>query len=242
MKRRPLFLTLLSSFFLIVAISFPLQVLVLYGHTDLFVIFNKISFLNFLVAVVLLAHIPLLLRASGKLKYSLPVLLILVMWNNFVVGSYAFDYKMSSTALASVGFIGACSPMLTKKIRDILNNPGMRWWLTPRRAEASLSTLIHPYVGSSLQARTLDISETGVYIAAETCRLRDSEEDFCDGFNVGDLTSITIKLGQFHSIKCEAEVVRVADESYSHPAGYGLRFLNPDITTKSHLKQFIANH
>ncbi len=235
MHHRPKIFLILSSVLLLIAVSFPLQIMSLYNYSaaEISLIANKISLINILVITALLLNIPLLLNASPQLKYSLPVTTLLVAWNNFIVGSYGHDFSMNSTSLSTLAFALMLMPLTKNKYRYLLNNPQKRWWLRPTRLQKSLKTQIQPYVGHRMVLQSFDISETGIYIP------------FSDGqernLSIGDMATLNISTSQFSNMKCEAELVRISHQSGNYPSGMGFRFVNLNSQAKEHLKYFISS-
>lgn len=219
MLSRPRIFLILAIVFVVISLSFPIQIMLLYGHSlnDLSMIINKISLINMFVITALVFNIPLLLEASPKLKLTIPITIFLVGWNNYVVSSYAFDYSTTTTTLSSLAFSLLFLPLLSQQNRILLSTPTLRWWQRPKRVRVKLHTLIEPHVGKKLITEVFDISETGAFVPVANLNQAT--------LKVGDLTSINVKLTQFKNLKCEAEIVRISTPCGSYPAGVGLRFL-----------------
>ncbi len=244
MNKRPKYLSLLSAVFVMIALSYPLQVMVLYGHSlfEIDQIFFKISTLNFLVMFSLLCNAYLLLNASSLLKFTIPTTLALVMWSNAIIGSYGSDYSMSSTSLASLLFALLCTPLMAvSEIQLVLSNPKTRWWLTPKRVKKNLTTAMQQTKGLHLIAETHDISESGLFIPFSTCVEKETKEYVLDPrLKVGEVITLHIRLSQFNTIKCEARVIRVSQKPSSKPAGLGLQFLQLDEHAKTQIKKYVS--
>lgn len=234
MPFRPKFFAHLAMAFALLSLSFPLQIAVLYNHNvlDWILIFNKISILNIFVICSLTLNIPLLLKVSPLLKYSLPMTVFIVSWNNYIVGSYAQDFSHTITTLSSLAFCLILTPLLKQKYLALLKNPNLRWWLCAHRVQAPLQILLQPHVGNKITADVFDISETGTFIPLEHV---DNLQ-----FKVGDLTSLNLRLSQYKNIKCEAEIIRLAKAKGNYPEGMGLRFLGVQSKMKTELKEYIS--
>src|SRR5665213_4610446 len=100
MRRRPMWFILLALAFFGVAISLPLQIMMIYGHglSEISAVFDKLTLLNWLVLCGTLICSGLVWRASPYLRYAVPLLIALVAINNFFVGYYATDFSMASAS------------------------------------------------------------------------------------------------------------------------------------------------
>ena len=235
----------LGAIFLIIVLSIPFQIAILYNHglDELMLIYNKITALNLLVMLALILNVVLLYRASPYLKVSLPATLVIVGWNNYVVGSYGSDFSLMTTTLATMSFAAACVPLLAQKeTRLLLKHPEKRWWLTPKRYKRKLRTQIQPYVGQNIEVSTLDISETGLFVPYQCFQgqSKSGNEEFGD-FKIGEMASLQIRLSEFRYIKCDAEVVRLNAHSDSYPAGMGMKFINLDSKSRRSLRSHLCH-
>lgn len=237
MPSRPKFFAYLAVVFAIITLSFPLQIAALYNHhfSDISLILNKISILNFFVICSLLINIPLLLKVSPLLKYSIPTTALFVVWNNYIVGSFAQNFSLTVTTLSSLAFCSMLIPLLKQKNLALLRNPNLRWWQRPTRLQSSLQVLLLPHVGKKIITDLFDVSETGAFIPLD---LNENSKNF----KVGDLTSLNLRLTEFKSLKCEAEVVRISRANGNYPDGMGIKFLGVHPKMKSELKDYITEN
>lgn len=213
----------------LLALSFPVQVVFLYGHhwSEWATIFSKITWLNWLVAVSFVVCGYLYFNASRLLIVAAPVIVILSIVNNYVVGKFAGDYSLAQTNFASLGVALLFTPLLMPSSQIILRDPKRRWWRRSKRFNKRVSATINPYVGEMLQAHTYDISKTGAFLSVDI-----NSEDVP---KVGDVIRVSLNVNSMKKIRCEAQVVRVTEANGRYPDGIGLKFLE---IKKSHQKSF----
>lgn len=194
--------------------------------------------------LALLANALLTWQASPALRFTLPGLLLLTFWNNFVVGSYNYDFDLTQTSLATAGLALITLPLAAwAPFKMLLKNPHLRWWQRPKRVIKSVASSINPYVGSDFKAETFDISEGGIFIPFDSCTSAKKGRRFSsDELDVGSYTSVTLQVNEWSSIKATAVVVRKSEGQGLYPAGMGLEFINIDSQSKQRLKQFVNTH
>ena len=135
MKQRPISLTIFSLLLFGIALSVPLQIIWLYGHTlnEWSLILSKLTWLNIVIIGLSLSNAYLAWIGDPWLKFSVPVLLGLVTLNNFIVGNYGVDYSAAQTTLATLGFFGVHASLLFTQAHMVIGHPELRWWLIPER-------------------------------------------------------------------------------------------------------------
>ena len=135
MMVRPKQFYLMAMAMFIIAISFPLQVMVLYGHqlNETAAIFSKITWLNWLVIASFLAAGYLMFNASRFLLYIAPIMLGLVALNNYWVGQFAGDYSLLQTSLGTFAVALLYVPLFMPSSQVVLKDPKRRWWRRSRR-------------------------------------------------------------------------------------------------------------
>lgn len=238
MKKRPRILFIIVSIFLLIVLSFPFQAAFLYGHRlqELSIILSKISLLNFLVALALLANIPLILRASRWLILSLPLTLILVGWNNWVVGMTGHDFSSKLTWVATGVFALLTGFIFSPTVWNLIREPKKRWWLQSLRRTVTLPMTIEPVRGSKLETKTYDLSRTGAFVSLS------SWDELEYPMHEGDVINVKFNLGTINRISCSAKVIRRTDTSGQYPMGIGLHFLNLQRNHDRLLRRFVENN
>lgn len=233
MTTRPKRLTLLALVFVGLALSFPLQLFWVHEHSlgEWTAVFSKLTWLNYLIMALALVNAWAFLRASRWMGVGLPLMILAVLWNNYLVGRYGLDFKQSTTLLASLGFCLLCLPVVSDKVRYLLADPKRRWWLRPQRHRKKVEATLQPYVGQELLANSFDISSGGLFLSPEVDQIP---------LAVGELTTLHLRLSQTRRLKCEARVVRVAKEAVGdYPPGVGLEFVNLERQQRSQLRELI---
>ncbi len=230
MTLRPKQFYLVSALMFLAALSFPVQVMWLYGHgfSETGAIFTKLTTLNWLVLSGLLVGSYLYLQASRWIVYFAPVFLTIVFYNNYQVGVFAQDFSMLQTSLATLGASLLFVPLLMPSSQVILKDPKRRWWRRSKRYHAEVAATLNPFVGEMIQARTYDISQTGTFLV-----LDGGADQPCP--KVGDTVRLSFNINGMKRIRCEAVVVRIAEPQGNYPRGIGLRFLEFE---KMHQKSF----
>ena len=238
MKTRPKLLTFFAAYLMFVAISIPLQIMFAFGHTplELDAITAKIAPLNWAVILMCALGAWMLLRASTRLLVVLPLLALLVGYNNWLVGQTELLYSPASTALATLLFAFSFTPlMLSSQVRLAIMTPRKRWWLTPQRWKVEVPASFRvPEL--EIETRIFDLSKHGAFIAMEG-----SVETTENQIPLGAECVITFKLKNQSTLKCRAQVVRRTVASGSYPAGIGVRFLGLSWAEQKKLGAFLES-
>lgn len=261
MKTRPKKLIVLAAFLMILACSFPVQVMALYGHSpfELGAIASKLAPLNW--AIMLLAPITAVLayNASPWLIGVLPLLTALVFYNNWLVGSMSADYGAATASLASAGFVVGLALLLNRDALQAILNPTMRWWMTPARKRVDLQIRFKLLSNrrtprksedayDEFYVKTYDLSEGGVFIPVEQSeqQIGTAEAHSLQVFGtilrslaVGTQCYVCLPLKDVTLIQCRAEIVRNTPGRGGYPAGVGLRFLGMSRGERKKLLRFL---
>jgi hypothetical protein len=264
MKTRPIRLTALSAFLLVVALGFPAQIMVLYGHgpDEMVAIAAKLSPLNWAALALSLLSAWLLLRASSLLVVTLPILGALVVYNNWFVSSAGGEYSPWVTALASVLFLAGLVGAWDRESLNLLFQPRRRWWMTPRRSRTAIPIRVRVFGepgkglwrkgragGGEFYGKTFDISESGVFIPLEetqpTARAKAAARDAASvlkasELGIGSQCFVSIAIKELTYIQVRAEVVRTSAARGIYPAGIGLRFLGLSREDRRRISEALA--
>jgi hypothetical protein len=261
MQRRPKSLDYFSWFLIGLAVSFPVQIMFLYGHSPLefMAVASKISLLNWVSIACLVWTAVLLMRASPLVKYSIPVTIVAVTANNWVVGQMEMDYSPVTASLATLGFISVHVVLCRETIVDLLTHPEKRWWLRPSRHKVEVQAYVSPLNGVAFKAKTFEISESGVFIpmddslisaAIEMPEVAKKEKDGTKNrlkekvkitpLKVNDRITLCLTFG-LSQIRCDALVVRRTDARGLYPEGVGLRFEGISRSQRRDLKRYLSH-
>lgn len=238
MKTRPLQFDFLKIILAGIIVSFPVQIMLLYGHPpwEVPAILAKISILNWLVISSCLYAIQLAHHADRKLLWFLPLTTALVGWNNHIVGYVGVDFSTTHTFLGTLAFASVNSIFLAPSVRFIFKYPNKRWWQTESRYKTQVQVFVNPLRGGEgFYTDTFDLSHGGTFIP-----LHDQQMRF---FDSGEKLTLSFTLGTFRSLRCNAIVVRNAQANGMYPQGMGIKFLDLSRNQKDSLNQYFkANH
>lgn len=237
MKSRPLILTFMPIFLIGVALSFPIQIMVIYGHGigELPAVFEKLSYLNRLVIFLCLLNATLVLRTSKLSLFITPILMVAVILNNWWVGTAATDYTLTSTLWASIVFVFLNSLLFLPGARLALLSPKQQWWRASPRKKVGLPIVISPWLeGVSFATETFDISESGAFLSNSI-----KSNVAIPHLKPNDFIEIRFQIAGYYQIRCSAKVVRVVVEKGSYPAGMGIQFQEMDNKDQKILRRFI---
>lgn len=237
MKTKPRKLDYLALFLLGVAFAMPLQIMILYGHSplEMTAVLAKLAPLNWLVLALAPLTAWLIYRASPLVLAAVPLLTVVVVHNNWFVSEMGTDYSPLTVGLSTGAFILAMGSLATREVRNILMNPGRRWWLTPKRKRVTIPVhVVVPGHGEyAFDSRTFDLSETGAFLvpegAARALLQSVSAGTNCSlSFDLGraQLTEHNNGLGTRRAIHCRAEVVRTTEGHGQYPSGVAIRFVD----------------
>jgi hypothetical protein len=244
MLKRPKILDLFSVFLIGVAVSLPIQIMFIYGHTptEMFQVLTKVTTLNWLIIFALLGNAYLVHKADPVVRWTLPLAALLVGFNNFVVGRWGFDFSSTQTWLASAGFILCHGILCRKPILDLFKHPEHRWWLRPMRKKVEILAYISPYNGLAFKTKTFDISEGGAFIPvnAEDLTPRGPKGVRNRFLVVDDRVSLCLTLG-LAQLRCDGRIVRNVTAKGIYPSGIGISFEGMQRTQKKELRRFIRN-
>lgn len=233
MRNKPIVFNMYCIFFSLIALSFPLQIMLVYDHSPLEVvsIFSKLTIINHVCIALLIINSWLAWKGDAFLKWTLPVLIGFIAFNNWVVSKYGFDFDFNSTTLATILFTVVTSSILFTKGMDILDNPEKRWWLIPKRYQKKLPIYVKTAQEAFLLGKTFDISSTGVFISINETR------DHFKGRNdpsilPGETVDIQIPSHGNLDFTCKAKVIRKTQGGGAYPGGLGIQFEDIDLINK----------
>ena len=241
MKSRPKLLTWLTIGLVLIAISFPIQVKLMFGEDflDIFSIANKLTPMNWIVMALALTVASLVHRASPLVWGASPLFLLAVAWNNYLVSSVGTGFNFLVTTTATLFLVGIHGILLTPECRMILTQPKKRWWLTPPRKRVSIEARVCPVLGGELMSKTFDLSENGAFISLRDAFWAKHRAASVKNLKVGTYCSIQFKLNQMASLSCTAEIVRQSTSNGNYPGGFGVRFVGLNPKEKKILNSFL---
>lgn len=223
MSRRPKGLILYALLCLGIALSLPVQIAIIFELSwgSLGLIWQKLTFMNYLVIASLLATAYVSWKSSYSLRWYATGSVGAVILNNLWVGHVSENYTMMQASLGSLLFaIFAYAPYLMPKAREALLNPSKRWWREATRHSFQAPVTVMSASSDNLQEiLAFDISKTGIFIKSEV-------SDFY-GLNEGDKVSIKWLSADHEEFERDAIVVRKSEAAGRYPRGLGLKFELP---------------
>lgn len=234
MMVRPRIVYWMSFLLLGICLSIPIQIAILYQHSfsEIGPIFQKVSLPNMISMALILLSATLYFQISPYLKFIAPLTIVSIFWNNYLVGSFGQDFALSQTMTGALLFSGIYMPLLRKDLRQILSHPQQRWWRRSPRFQKQVGVILNPFVGSTLEAQTFDLSESGAFIPIQG-------KPWAELPKVGERLKMSIHFDTLRKIRCEAVVVRAVEARGNYPQGIGIRFTEMDSTYKKSLNNFL---
>jgi hypothetical protein len=242
MKQKPKEFLFLALVLLVIGISLPVQVMILFEHTPLEVGAGiaKLAPLNWVVMILALLNSALVYRASPVVILTAPLFIFAVGWNNWLVAETGVNFSTPTAVAGLIGTIALHGLLLTKRARKALGNPSLRWWRSVPRRQIAVRVLVCPVLGGQLQSATFDLSMGGAFIEVSHANWASSGNgSAAHGLQVGARCTIRLTLSQLSVLNCSAEVVRQTPGRGEYPGGIAVRFINLDNEQKSALAAYL---
>lgn len=232
MTKLPMSLRWLGLFNAGVALSLPVQIMVIYGHSiaEWQAVAAKLTVLNWMVMLGTMVNAVMILRAERWTLYLTPMMFALVGFNNFLVALYAIDFAPWMTGAAFFSFLFLHMPLVTESNLRLLKNPSLRWWRTPERHRKVVPITLGDVHGRTVISTTFDISETGVFIPL-------NEEQMNRQAEMEDVR-VLMDLGSAH-FRCSAQVARRTMGGGKYPSGIGVRFTDLSPRERAQLRKVL---
>ena len=236
MRNKPFIFNLFCLSFLLIALSFPMQIMMIYGHEllEMQAIMSKLTIINHFCIGFLFLNSWLALKGAPVLKWTLPMMIGLVAFNNWIVSKYGADFDFTMTTLATALFTVFTSSILFTKGMDVLDSPDKRWWLIPKRFQKKLPIYLKTATESFILGKTFDISTTGVFVAIDQTKDHFHKRNQIN-FVPGELINLQIPTEDKSDFTCQARVVRKTHGGGVYPGGLGIQFENMDLKNRLRL-------
>ncbi|MDZ4660596.1 MAG: PilZ domain-containing protein [Pseudomonadota bacterium] len=232
MVKKPKLFNTITVLLLVLLVAFPVQVMFLYGHYpwEVMPILAKLSILNWLTMIGCGYTAYCSFAAAPQFKIALPLLTVLVAWNNTIVSYVGYDYNVATTLMATVIFASSNMVFFQTEIQLLMAAPHKRWWLNSPRIKVNVPVFISPQRSEGFSTDTFDISTGGTFIPLKSAMATQLSE--------GESLSLSFKLGAFRTLRCDARVVRHQKAKGAYPDGIGIKFENLNRQQQYTLSQF----
>lgn len=232
MKIKPLIFNIYAAVFIAIAVSVPLQVMFLYGHsiTDVGAIWSKLTLFNLLVMTSCFVNAYFSFTAQDEIKWSFPLSIGFVCLNNSIVLVYGNDFEAATVILSTFAYILMTSYFILSHETNVINSPAAQWWKTALRYQAPLATKVSSTDIPINLGDTFDISRTGAFISYSTPGQKDI-------FNCGE--TFTFNIGD--ELELKAKVVRKSPQVGRYPEGMGIQFVDLGVGERIQLEKLL-NH
>ncbi len=236
MRNKPFIFNLFTLSFLLIALSFPMQIMMIYGHDllEMKAIMSKLTIINYFCIGFLVLNSILAWKGNAMLKYTLPMMIGLVAFNNWIVSKYGADFDFTMTTLATAVFTVFTSSILFTKGMDVLDSQEKRWWLIPKRYQKKLPIYLKNAKEKFVLGKTFDISSTGVFVSLDQTKDHFHRRNHIS-FVPGELVSIQIPTENDSDFTCQARIVRKTMGGGVYPGGLGIQFENMDLINRLRL-------
>jgi hypothetical protein len=236
MKKKPFAFNLLTALFIGIIVAFPVQIMFLYQHMpwEVIPILAKLSILNWMVIASCVYASYLAHNADPKLRWFLPVMTLLVAWNNLIVGYVGLDYSSTMTFLGTLAFSSINGIFLIPSVHAALGEPTKRWWQIAPRFKVKVPVFVNPIRGGEgFYTDTFDLSTGGTFIPLKPTQIR--------SFDTGEMLTLSFTLGTFRSLRCNAMVVRNNDARGNYPGGIGIKFTDLSRRQRESLQEYFKS-
>lgn len=224
MKTKPFIFNILTVFFVGVALGVPIQIMMIYGHGpgELGMVWKKLTPFNLSVISACLVNAWYCYKSHPYLLVSVPVSIVIVGLNNWLVSRLGTDFNEQATLSATMGFAIASGSFIFTRALDAVNEPQLRWWQVPRRVEINLPVWIKwNGIDRPCLASTFDLSKTGVFISSLTDGVIATSSELAPG----SIIDVEIGTDGENCIQCQATVIRKEFKKHGHyPSGMGIQF------------------
>ena len=227
MKSKPYYLILFPFLAFTIALSFPLQIYMIYDIplSQPMRLLAMLTPLNLLTMGAMTLTGILTIFMNKHVYKIIPILLLVTLANNAIVGFYGSDYTLFQVALSFVLFGISLKPFYSQEIKAVINEPKLRWWLTPTRYQVTRPIIINtPEL--QIASETFNMSKTGVFAKV-------SDQYQLDELNLDEVLDLQILIDS--PITLKARVVRKSNGQADQPKGIGLEIIRDHFHKREYL-------
>jgi len=230
MRNKPTYLILFPILALGIALSFPLQIYILYKIplTDIGKIFSMLTPINIITMLSLTISAVLTILMNKWVYKVIPFALSIIFINNAIVGLYGTDYTLIQVALSFILFAVSLAPFYKKDIRAVIVNPKLRWWKTPKRYNLARPLQIQSDL-LEVYSESMNVSATGIF-----AKIKESE--MIQSLHLDEIIKLTVLTDE--PISLQAKVVRKCINNTQVPDGFGLEIIKDQNYKTKYLPWF----
>lgn len=234
MNKKPILFIIIPIVLIGIASSFYFQVAYLLDleWTNFYQIHRHITLPNWFTMALLVATAVMIYRGHRSTKWLMPMTMLMVGWNNYLVSAYANNFSSMETLLGTLFFPLLLAPMYTKKHQKLISDRRFHWWETSPRKNHQAYVAINPFVSSTINSRTYDVSKSGLFVQIDDIAWENLPK-------VGERVNVSITLDTLRKVRCEAVVVRAVEAKGQYPRGMGLHFTELTSENRRTLNSFL---
>jgi hypothetical protein len=234
--KRPILFFVIPLILICIALSFYFQVAYLLdiSWTNFYQVHRHITLPNWCTIALLVTTATMIYRGHHSTKWLIPITILMVAWNNYLVSAYGHNFNSMETTFGSLFFPLIFAPLYTKKYRRIISDRRFHWWETSPRKNHQAYVAINPFVSSTINSRTYDVSKSGLFVEINDIAWEQLPK-------VGERVNLSICLDTLRKVRCEAVVVRTAEATGQYPRGMGLHFTELTNDNRRTLNSFLEH-
>ena len=221
MRNKPVFFSLFPIIALLLAIGFPVQIYILYSipMSDLPKIFSMLTPLNLITMFFFVTAACFTANLNKHIYKVIPILLITVLVNDYIVAAFGHDYSYKQVFISFFALGLLILPFYKKQNKEVLLNPSLQWWATPKRYDLSKQIEIKGE-NYKIFGESLNISSSGIFTLI-------NEPEIIETLGVDEI--VNLKIMDEIPINVKAKIVRKSNGE-NQPLGCGLQFIqNNDL-------------
>ncbi len=225
MKTRPFYIKLASAALFMIAISLPIQIGWLYHHSffQIDAIFEKLTILNYIVIFLCLSSSWLIFQGDKLAQLVLPITLMFIVINNWLVADWGYDFSLLETSFASLAFALFTAGLYLPAPTAYFSTQHLQHWRGARRIRGRVPVCLKLNSKKEVLACTFDISKSGAFIALDSAS--ESYEEWTQLLKVGLEITVQMNLETPYQVSCHGKIVRKSSEETGHyPMGVGVQF------------------
>lgn len=149
MRKKPLLFTIVPLILIGACASFYFQTAYVLNTplTNYQRILSKITLSNWVTMITMIVAGVTIMRSSKWAKLFMPIAVLVVFWNNYLVATHTNNFTKTQIVLAAVLFMLVFAPMYSKKIQLVLSDRRHQWWKTAFRKKHKLPVNVLPLHG-----------------------------------------------------------------------------------------------